>query len=150
MIPALSSLGKAVRAQPDFQTSSTTSALCSSAMHASSRFGTTIAILNRPNSQFKAQTLRDLQPIGRRGRDCSRRTPLVLRFAPDRCSEPATSNPALRRVVTQAVPAFALAGALRASKIAPAILSNPRRAFDPYARKLRARLRPLGHLSHRA
>src|SRR6266404_6531610 len=33
------------------------------------------------------------------GRDCSRRTPLVLRFAPDRCSFAATSNPARRRVV---------------------------------------------------
>ena len=39
------------------------------------------------------------------GRDCSRRTPLVLRFAPDRCSFAATS------------------------KIAPAILSNPRTPF---------------------
>jgi hypothetical protein len=63
---------------------------------------------------------------------------------------PALSSLGKAKGLTQAVPAFALAGALRASKIAPAILSNPRRAFDPYARKLRARLRPLGHLSRRA
>src|ERR1700720_2995055 len=56
------------------------------------------------------------------GRDCSRRTPLVLRFAPDRCSFAATS------------------------KIAPAILSNPRTRLG-VTHFPGVRLRPLGHLS---
>src|SRR5258708_20231529 len=34
------------------------------------------------------------------GGDCSRRTPLLLRFAPDRCSSSATSNPARRPAQT--------------------------------------------------
>ncbi len=58
------------------------------------------------------------------GRDCSRRTPLVLRFAPDRCSFAATS------------------------KIAPAILSNPRTRLG-VTHFPGVRLRPLGHLSTR-
>ena len=82
------------------------------------------------------------------GWDCSRRTPLVLRFAPDRCSFAATSQIAPGDFETRAFRALAPRARCARPKTLPAILSNPRARLG-VTHFPGVRLRPLGHLSTR-